>query len=116
MAPDAVQCVLHVLVQSRGRRPFRGPAPELLAKQAEGFAGRLLADDPHGWFPAGQREPRCAARLRSRRSTIFPSRFGPDMSEWHWGRLHRLPLKHVLSNRGDLGQLLDHGARRPAAT
>jgi penicillin amidase len=23
--------------------------------------------------------------------------------------LHRLPLKHVLSNRGDLGQLLNHG-------
>jgi len=33
----------------------------------------------------------------------------PDMGQWQWGKLHRLPLKHVLSSRGDLGQLLDHG-------
>jgi len=39
-------------------------------------------------------------------------RFGADLSSWHWGRLHRLPLRHVLSNRGDLGQLLDHGGGR----
>ncbi len=31
------------------------------------------------------------------------------MSQWQWSRLHRMPLKHVLASRGDLGQLLNHG-------
>jgi penicillin amidase len=31
------------------------------------------------------------------------------MRTWTWGKLHILPLKHVLSSRGDLGKLLDHG-------
>jgi acyl-homoserine lactone acylase PvdQ len=31
------------------------------------------------------------------------------MSRWSWGKLHALPLRHVLSARGELGQLLDHG-------
>jgi len=37
------------------------------------------------------------------------ARCGPEPAGWTWGQLHRLPLRHVLSNRGDLGQLLDHG-------
>jgi penicillin amidase len=87
---------------------FEGPALELIARLAEGFAGRLLVDDPHGWFPAGQRQ---ATLERAFAQTLdeLTLRFGPDMSQWRWGRLHRLPLKHVLSGRGDLGQLLDHG-------
>jgi acyl-homoserine lactone acylase PvdQ len=36
-------------------------------------------------------------------------RFGSDMSAWQWSRLHVMPLRHVLANRGDLGQLLNHG-------
>ena len=36
-------------------------------------------------------------------------RLGDDMSTWRWGRLHRLPLQHLLSGRGDLGPLLDRG-------
>jgi acyl-homoserine lactone acylase PvdQ len=31
------------------------------------------------------------------------------MDTWQWGRLHCLPLKHVLASRGDLGALLNHG-------
>jgi penicillin amidase len=31
------------------------------------------------------------------------------MSQWTWGRLHKLPLRHWLSGRGDLGVLLDQG-------
>lgn len=81
---------------------------ELLAKQAEGIASRLLADDAHGWFPDGQRVPRIQ-RVFADTLAYLTQRFGPDMSAWQWGRLHRMPLKHVLSNRGDLGQLLDHG-------
>jgi penicillin amidase len=40
------------------------------------------------------------------------TRLGPDMASWSWGRLHTLPLRHVLSGRGDLGRLLDQ--RGPA--
>jgi penicillin amidase len=37
------------------------------------------------------------------------NKFGPDMHSWTWGRLHTLQQNHVLSGRGDLGQLLDRG-------
>ncbi len=87
---------------------FSGPTAELLAKQAEGIASRLLADDPHGWFPPGQRES-TLRRVFSETLSYLTQRFGSGMSAWHWGRLHRLPLKHVLASRGDLEQLLNHG-------
>jgi penicillin amidase len=38
-------------------------------------------------------------------------RLGADMRQWQWGRAHTLPLRHWLSGRGDLGELLDHGNR-----
>lgn len=87
---------------------FEGPTLELISKLAEGFAGRLLVDDPLGWFPAGQRQ-QALERAFTQTLDELTQRFGPDMAQWRWGRLHRLPLKHVLSQRGDLGQLLDHG-------
>jgi penicillin G amidase len=87
---------------------FEGATAELLARQAEGVASRLLAADPHGWFSAGQRVPRIRQVFQNALAHLA-QQFGPDMSSWQWGRLHRLPLKHVLSNRGDLGKLLDHG-------
>jgi penicillin amidase len=31
------------------------------------------------------------------------------MSQWTWGSLHTIPLRHVLSGRGDLASMLDHG-------
>jgi penicillin amidase len=40
---------------------------------------------------------------------VLAASLGSDMSQWTWGRLHVMPLRHVLSARGDLGQLLDHG-------
>jgi penicillin G amidase len=87
---------------------FEGATAELLAKQAEGIASRLLADDPYGWFPREERVP-SIRRVFGETLVYLAQRFGPDMSAWQWGRLHRMPLKHVLSNRGELGQLLDHG-------
>jgi penicillin amidase len=87
---------------------FEGDTAELLAKQAEGVASRLLAADPHGWFPSGQRVPRIQ-RAFIDTLAYLTRRLGPDISTWQWGRLHRLPLQHVLSNRGDLGQLLNQG-------
>jgi penicillin amidase len=87
---------------------FEGITAELLAKQAEGVASRLLADDPHGWFASGDRLDRIRRVFRDT-LTFLAERFGQDMSAWHWGRLHQMPLKHVLASRGDLAQLLNHG-------
>ncbi|TXT27636.1 MAG: penicillin amidase, partial [Planctomycetota bacterium] len=87
---------------------FQGVTAELLAKQGEGLASRLIADDPLGWFTSGDR----LARIRqvfADTLTFLADRFGPDLSEWTWGRVHQMPLKHVLSTRGDLAQLLNHG-------
>jgi penicillin amidase len=87
---------------------FQAPAAELLAKQAEGIASRLLSDDPQGWFTTGERLP-AIRRVFAEALAHLTQRLGPEMATWHWGRLHRLPLRHVLSSRGDLRQLLDHG-------
>lgn len=87
---------------------FEGITAELLAKQVEGVASRLLADDPHGWFPAGERLPRLR-RVFSESLAFLAKQYGPDMSAWEWGRVHRMPLMHVLSTRGDLAQLLNDG-------
>jgi penicillin amidase len=87
---------------------FDRPTAELLAKQAEGIASRLLADDPHGWFPPGRREPTLRRAFADTLDDLS-RRLGPNMDDWQWGRLHSLPLKHVLASRGDLGALLNHG-------
>jgi penicillin amidase len=87
---------------------FEEATAELLAKQCEGVASRLLAGDPHGWFAEGQRLP-TIRRVFSKTLAHLTQRFGPNPSEWQWGRLHRMPLLHVLGGRGDLAQLLNHG-------
>jgi len=87
---------------------FNGPTSELLAKQAEGVASRLLESDPSNWFESRSREAAiCDVFVQT--LAYLRERLGDEMSQWTWGRLHRMPLKHVLSARGDLGQLLDHG-------
>lgn len=87
---------------------FTGLAAELLAKQVEGLASRLLDSDPLGWFPPGE----CAHAVRRVMKSTWDylvERFGAAPEAWRWGAVHRMPLRHVLSNRGELSQLLDHG-------
>lgn len=94
--------------QTVSRARFTGPAAELLGKGVELCATRLLQADPHGWFPDDDRR----AQVRSTFSDTLAwlqERFGPELSTWTWGRIHVMPLKHVLSTRGDLAELLDHG-------
>jgi penicillin amidase len=86
---------------------FQGVTAELLAKQAEHMANRLLRDDPHGWFPPGERLP-TLQRAMVRTLDYLSERLGADRSAWQWGKLHVMPLKHVLASRGDLGQLLNN--------
>jgi penicillin amidase len=88
---------------------FDGSIDELMARQFEGIAGRLLFDDPHGWFPPGRREPTLRRGFVDAPDDLA-RRLSPTIEDWRWGSLHRLPLKHVLASRGDFGRLLDHGA------
>ena len=71
-----------------------------------GLSAALLADDPTGWFASGKRERSILDALKAALDWLT-DRLGPDLSQWHWGRLHLLMLRHVLSGRGDLGVLLD---------
>ncbi len=87
---------------------FASEALELMARACEGIASRLLSDDSANWFDRNDREQKI---LDTFRETIdyLAGRFGDDMNQWTWSQLHVMPLKHVLSGRGDLGELLDHG-------
>ena len=87
---------------------FDAATAELMVKQAEALANRLLVGDPHGWFAPSERGNAIRQTFTETLKYLF-ERLGPKLAEWQWGRLHRLDLKHVLSTRGDLAQLLDHG-------
>ena len=86
---------------------FAAPDVEFMAKASEGIASRLLAEDPLGWFPAGDREEQIRQAFASALDEL-QSRLGPEIDSWTWGRLHTMPLIHVLGSRGDLGSLLNH--------
>ncbi len=90
------------------RERFDGETAALLAGGAAGLAGRLLEGDPLGWFRTGRREAVLGATMQEA-ITYLTKRLGPDVAGWTWGRLHVMPLRHVLSGRGDLGTLLDQG-------
>ncbi|HEV3006607.1 MAG TPA: penicillin acylase family protein [Pirellulales bacterium] len=81
--------------------------PELAAFVAAavgGLAAELLSDSPLRWFAIDER----VRNAFSIALAALASRFGPDMSNWTWGRLHHLQQRHVLTGRCDLGDLLDH--------
>ena len=85
---------------------FEGETAALLSGGGSGLSAKLLSADPHGWFAAGKREPAIREAFRSTLDYLA-NRLGPDMQAWSWGNLHRIPLKHVLTARGELGSLLD---------
>jgi penicillin amidase len=87
---------------------FDGDTAGLLAGGANGLAAALLTEDRAGWFEPGGREQTILTAMKSALD-LLTKRLGPDMKQWSWGKLHVLPLRHILSGRGDLGQLLDHG-------
>lgn len=113
MEPDAVGPALFELFFNRWslavaeeRFPQAVAAP--LAGAMGGLALALLSADPAGWFT--HRDRRQTVRETFRRTIEdLQARFGPDPSAWSWGRVHTIALRHVLSGRGELGQLLDRG-------
>jgi penicillin amidase len=90
------------------RERFDGDTAALLTGGAGGLAATLLATDKAGWFASGRREPAIQHALATALDWLA-GQLGSDMTQWTWGRLHVLPLRHALSGRGDLGRLLDHG-------
>mgnify|MGYP002622784610 CR=1 FL=1 len=87
---------------------FDGDIAEFVAGSAGGIASRLLAEDRSGWFQRGTREEAVVETLLETMSQLS-EKLGPDITTWRWERWHRLPLVHVLSQIGELGELLNHG-------
>jgi penicillin amidase len=90
------------------RERFDAYEAALLAGGVEGLAANLLSEDKAGWFGQGRRAGAILTAFTAALDTLT-ARLGGEMNSWAWGKLHTLPLRHVLSGRGDLGELLDHG-------
>jgi penicillin amidase len=111
MEPDRVGATIFDVffvhwVRAVVRERFEGDTAGLVAGGANGLAARLLEDDAIGWFSSGRRVEAIRGAMGTALDYLV-SRLGPNMSTWQWGRLHVMPLRHILSGRGDLGRLLD---------
>jgi penicillin amidase len=91
-----------VLVERLGDRSLA----DYLAPWSAGLASALLHGDNVGWFAPGRRELVAGDVLRQTIEELT-ERLGPDPKAWRWGSLHMLRLRHPMSGRGDLGELLD---------
>jgi acyl-homoserine lactone acylase PvdQ len=87
---------------------FPAESAGLVTGGLSGLAAGLLVEDKPGWFKTGAREAGIHDAMFDAIEWL-KEKIGRDMSLWTWGALHTIPLKHVLSGRGELGQLLDHG-------
>jgi len=90
------------------RERFDGDVAGFLSGGVNGLSAAILAEDTVGWFAKGRRETAILDAFKAGLQYLV-ERLGPDMSQWQWGKIHILTLRHILSGRGDLGQLLDHG-------
>ncbi len=113
MEPDQVGATIFDVffvhwVRAVVRERFQGDTAGLLGGGAAGLAARLLRDDAAGWFASGRREEAVHAAMQAALDDLT-KRLGTDRTRWTWGRLHVMPLRHILSGRGELGRLLDHG-------
>jgi len=121
MTTDAVAASLFSVFFPRWCRAVTGErlppdVAEFAAPTAGGLAAALLAGDEAGWFERSDRREAVRSAFRATLDELT-EKLGPDIANWAWGRLHTLVQKHFLSNRGDLGQLLDrNGALAPGDT
>lgn len=107
---SAAAAIFNVFYSHWCRRVVRQRLPadqvDFIAGGAAGIAGRLLVEDSLDWFPPGVREQAVREAFGAALDELT-NRLGPDMKAWRWGGVHVLLRKHVLSGRGELGQLLD---------
>ena len=87
---------------------FDDEAVPLVAGAISGYAVRLLDNAEFGNSPP-RNETIVTSMLRS--VDALTERLGSDMSEWRWGRIHKIALNHLLSDRGDLSDLLGRGGQ-----
>ncbi len=86
-----------------------GDSAAFVAGGIGSLALRLLAGDDVGWFASVKERDAAVCSAMGRSLDQLTERLGDDIATWAWGRLHTLPLRHLLSDRGELGQLLDRG-------
>jgi penicillin amidase len=79
-----------------------------VAGALSGLALALLTEDRSGWFIRRDRRETVVDAFRLALEDL-EARCGPDMTQWTWGRVHTITLRHFLSGRGDLSTLLDRG-------
>jgi len=114
MVPESVAATLfEVFFAQWSRRVaqerFDGATVEFLQNFAGGLASSLLRGDPAaGWFQRGNRMEAIQEAFQATLDELS-GRLGSDIDSWQWGRLHKIQLRHVLSTRGSLGELLDRG-------
>jgi penicillin amidase len=89
---------------------FPSEMVSLAAGACGGLAQRLLRDNVAAWFPDDASRLRAFAAAWHETLAWLTNRLGPEPGLWTWGRLHLLQQKHPLTDRGDLGRLLDRGA------
>ena len=87
---------------------FHDEAVSLMAGAIGGLAMELLSGEGIGWFSQRNRKEAVLAAFSDTLNEL-EARLDPDMSEWTWGRIHTISLKHHLSEIGDLSELLDRG-------
>jgi penicillin amidase len=87
----------------------RLPAPQFgfATATAGGLAVRLLEGDSQGWFQKKSRKEAIRSAFVAAIDTLVRKLGSSDESVHTWGNLHRLCQKHYLSDRGELGSLLD---------
>ncbi len=114
MAPDSAAALIFEVFFNNWCRNvaaerFEEELAAALSGTCGGLAGALIYENVADWFGSDTvREMSMVAALTDALAEI-ESRLGPDMSEWAWGKLHKVQLRHVLSGRGELGTLLDRG-------
>ncbi len=89
---------------------FEGDAAKVLGTAINGLALESLAGDNHSWFANGSRGE-AVQRAMSRTLDDLEARLGPDMSRWTWGAVHKIELRHHLSDRGEIFRTLDRGGQ-----
>ena len=114
MAPDSAAALIFEVFFNRwcsnvAAERFEEELADALSGTCGGLAGALIHEDPADWFGSDTDREMSIVDALSAALAEIESRLGPDMSDWAWGKLHKVQLRHVLSGRGDLGTLLDRG-------
>ncbi len=93
------------------QRFFDRKTADWVAGAIGGLSTRLLTNNRAGWFKnPSDRMPAIEKALLSSVADL-EMRFGKDMTNWTWGTAHKIVLRHILGEVGDLGKLLNRGGQ-----